>query len=41
MTRHVSDVHTVDDRIDISPEFSFDHLLQCVLYPIGNLVILM
>ncbi|KAF7375137.1 Peptide hydrolase [Mycena sanguinolenta] len=23
-------VHTPDDRIDISPEFSFDHMLQCV-----------
>lgn len=24
------DVHSPDDRIDISPEFSFDHILQYV-----------
>lgn len=25
---HVLDVHTPEDRMDISPEFSFDHMLQ-------------
>lgn len=33
---HLLDVHGVNDKIDISPEFSFDHMLQYVFLQPGN-----